>query len=296
MSHAFERLENCLEDFKKWLSANKLKLNPDKTEFIVFGSKMQREKLNKSFPVNIRGNFLSPVTVPRNLGVWFDSEFSFLGHVQNICKSCSAQIRDLKHLRDYLTHHATLMAANALVGSRLVYCNSLFRSLSALDLRKLQCVQNSLARIVTNTTKYSHITPVRKILHWLPIEHRSIFKTALLVYKLLNCGHPKYFVPFLKPRQSVYNNTHKSQADSVFLEVPHFATSIYKSSKYFVIIQKEAQNLSRTSIPTLTFAFTGFSPWRRPLLCLRFMIIVSCFCLVHLESVFRWRLGAIKYC
>ena len=124
------------------------------------------------------------------------------------------------------------MAANALVGSRLDYCNSLFRSLSALDLRKLQCVQNSLARIVTNTTKYSHITPVRKILHWLPIEQRSIFKTALLAYKFLNCGQPRYFAPFLKPRQSVYN-TRKSQADGVFLEIPHFATSLYKSSKHF---------------------------------------------------------------
>ena len=71
-----------------------------------------------------------------------------------------------------------------------------------------------------------------KILHWLPIEHCSIFKTALLVYKFLHCGYPKYFVPFLKPRQSVYN-TRKSQADGVFLEVPHFAPSVYKSSKHF---------------------------------------------------------------
>ena len=158
--------------------------------------------------------------------------------------------------------------------------------LSALDHRKLQCVQNSLARIVTNTTKYSHIPPVRKILHWLPIEQRSIFKTALLVYKFLNCGQPRYFAPFLKPRQSVYN-TRKSQADGVFLEIPHFATSLYKSSKYFglsfacdapkiwndlpddvhlatsPLIQKEAQNLShRTSISALTFAFPHFSPWR----------------------------------
>ena len=121
--------------------------------------------------------------------------------------SCFAQIRDLKRFKGYLTHHAALMAVYALVGSRLDYCNSLFRSLSALDLYKLQCVQNSLSRIVTNTTKYSHITPVRKILHWLPIEHRSIFKTALLVYKFLHCGHPKYFAPFLKPRQMSLTHT-----------------------------------------------------------------------------------------
>ena len=61
--------------------------------------------------------------------------------------------------------------------------------LRTFDLRKLQCVQNSLGRIVTNTTKYSHITPVWKTLHWLSIEHRSIFKTALLVYKFLHSGY-----------------------------------------------------------------------------------------------------------
>ena len=150
--------------------------------------------------------------------------------------SCFAQIRDLKHLGGYLTCHAALMAANALVGSRLDYCNSLFMSLSALYLRKLQCVQKRLARIViplSNRTPLSiHTSLLLGRLHWLPIEHRSIYKTALLVYKLLHSAYPKYFVPLLKPRHSVYN-TPKSQADGVFLEVLHFAPSVYKSCKHF---------------------------------------------------------------
>ena len=151
--------------------------------------------------------------------------------MRNICKACFVHIRDLKQLRGYLTREAALLAANVLVGSRLDYCNSLFRSLSALDLCRLQCVQNSLARIVANTSKYSHITLVRKSLHWLPIKHRSIFKVVLLVYKFLHSGHPKYFKPFLKPRHSMYK-TRKSQSQGVLLEVPHFA-SIYKSKKHF---------------------------------------------------------------
>ena len=223
---AFERLKNCLDDVRKWLSVNKLKLNPDKTEFILFGSKNVRTKLGKFFPVNILGTLLSPAEAIRNLGVWFDSDFSFSCHVRNICKACFVHIRDLRRLRAYLTREAALLAANALVGSRIDYCNSLFRSLSALDLRRLQCVQNSLARIVANTTKYSHITPVRKSLHWLPSMHRSIFKVALLVYKFLHSGHPKYFEPFLKPRHSMYR-MRRSQSQGVLLEVPHFA-SIYK--------------------------------------------------------------------
>ena len=74
VASALDKLSFCLEDVKTWLSTNKLKLNPDKTKFIVFGSESQHEKLNHSFPVNILSNRISPVDAVRNLGVWFDSE------------------------------------------------------------------------------------------------------------------------------------------------------------------------------------------------------------------------------
>ena len=48
VTHAFDRLKTYLDDIKKWLSANKLRLNPDKTELIIFGSRI-REKLKTSF-------------------------------------------------------------------------------------------------------------------------------------------------------------------------------------------------------------------------------------------------------
>ena len=43
----------------------------------------------------------------------------------------------------------------------------------------------------------------------LAIEYCTIFKTLLLVYKFQHSGYPKYFVPFLKPRHSVYNTSKK---------------------------------------------------------------------------------------
>ena len=92
------------------------------------------------------------------------------------CRACFVYIRDLKQCREYLTLDAALLAANDLVGSCLDYCNSLFRSFSALDLRRLQCIQNTLARIAAYTTKYLHITPVRMSLHCLPIKHCSVLR------------------------------------------------------------------------------------------------------------------------
>ena len=42
------------------MAGYKLKLNPDKTEFIVFGPKQNRDSLLKFFPVVILGNKISP--------------------------------------------------------------------------------------------------------------------------------------------------------------------------------------------------------------------------------------------
>ena len=198
------------------MCANKLKLNADKTDFIIFDSKSQQEKLYPFFRVNILGESLIPSDAVKNLGVWFDSDFSFTKHVKNVCKLCFIQMRDPRQIRQYLTHDAALMASNTLVGSRLDYCNSLFRGLPVSNLRKLQCIQNSLARIVYRATCLSHTTPLRKALQWLPIRHRCIFKTALLVYKYLHTNCPKYFSPF---RQCAYN-ARLSQSDGIILHVP----------------------------------------------------------------------------
>ena len=136
-SAAFEQLNRCLDDGKEWMSTSKLKLNPDKTEFIIFGLKQQRNKLKACFPIDILASPLCPVDSVKNLGVWFDSDFSLSKHIQNVCKSCFLKLRDFRHVRRFLTHDVSVLVANALLSSRLDYGNSLFRSLSKFNLRKL---------------------------------------------------------------------------------------------------------------------------------------------------------------
>ena len=80
------------------------------------------------------------------------------------------------------------MAANALVSSRLDYCKFLCRGISNINQKKLQCIQNSLACIVTNRRKFDHVTSILMQLHWLPVYYRCILKTATLVYKYLHNG------------------------------------------------------------------------------------------------------------
>ena len=164
------------------MSSSMLKLNPEKNRGHIWVSCSAKEI---RFPVRIFGKLLRASAVVNNLGIRFDANFSFANHDCNICKACLIQMRDLRWVRQYLMDHAAVLAANALVSSRLDYCNSLFRSLSSFHMCKLQCIQNTLGRIVTNCNRYSWASSILKKLHWLQVEFRCIFKTATLVYSFL---------------------------------------------------------------------------------------------------------------
>jgi len=57
-----------------------------------------------------------------------------------------------------------------LVTSHIEYCNSLLYDVSDYNINRFQRIQNSAARIVINTRKYDHITPILQKLHWLPVR------------------------------------------------------------------------------------------------------------------------------
>ena len=233
---AISELQACLNDIQKWMAESKLKLNPDKTEFILFGSKSQRSELSHVFPVNILGNDLSPVDKVRNLGVIFDSGFSFSDQVSSIRKSCYYHIRDFARIRRHLPKSVSISVANALVSSRLDYCNSLLESISVYDLRRLQNIQNSLCRIIFRKSRYckDHITPYLRSLHWLPIRQRIDFKWNLLTYKITKLGLPPYFKPYFVQNTS-QKATRRSDPTKCFLnrDIIPFVKSVHKSKTQF---------------------------------------------------------------
>ena len=78
------RLEACVKDVSDWMSANKLKLNSDKTELLIiasqFGPKPQLSSLS------VCGDQICPSVSVRNVGVGFDSHMKFECQVSSIRK------------------------------------------------------------------------------------------------------------------------------------------------------------------------------------------------------------------
>ena len=65
---------------------DKLKLNEEKTEFMLIGTHQQLSKVWTD-SVLVAGSVVSSVSEARNLGVWFDSKFQFQTHINKTYQS-----------------------------------------------------------------------------------------------------------------------------------------------------------------------------------------------------------------
>ena len=228
-SDAQSRLQHTFQSVSSWMSANFLALNPSKTEFMLFGTPQQLQKLNETGLVISSGISISPVSSVRNLGVTFDKHLSFHDHITKISQACFFHIRDLRRIRPFLTLETASTIGTALVQSKLDYCNSLFLNLPGCEISRLQFVQNSLARAVFRCSKYSHVTPILKSLHWLKVKERIVYKTISLTYKSLVTPEPSFVSHLIDIKQP--GSTRSSQL--VTLERPRVASRCMLSNRSF---------------------------------------------------------------
>ena len=93
-------LQSCSIGVTAWEAQSKLKLNSSKTEFLLMGSKSQREKFINHFPLAVLDNEMNPADSARNLGVFFDSGLNFRQHISQVFSSCFYHIRRIRIVSD----------------------------------------------------------------------------------------------------------------------------------------------------------------------------------------------------
>ena len=173
--------------------------NDDKTEVMFFASK-HTLKTKDHVVIPVGDSSIKSESCVRNLGVMLDTSMSMDRQVSAVCRSAFAQLRNIGLIRQYLTSYATKSLVNGLVTSRLDYCNALLYGVPQTLMAKLQRVQNCAARIVTRRSRFDHISPVLKDLHWLPVHRRVQFKTLLYTYKAVHKQAPGYLSDMISVR------------------------------------------------------------------------------------------------
>ncbi len=223
---------------------------PVKTELLVFPA---TPTLQRDFNIQLGSSTTTPSSSVRNLGVIFDDQLTFKEHIAKTARSCRFALHNIRKIRPFLTQHAAQLLVQALVISRLDYCNALLAGLPSNTIKSLQMIQNAAAQLVFHKPKRAHVTPLFISLHWLPVAARIQFKTLMLAYRTTTGSAPAYFHSLLR----IYIPSRSPSYFHSLLRIYIPSRSLRSASERHLVVpsQTGSKSLSRT------FSFTVPGRW-----------------------------------
>ena len=99
-----------------------LKINEDKTEFIIFSAK---HYTGDQMSIQIGTSTIQHNNNVKILGVTLDAHMTLERQIINTCRTSYMQIRRISSIRRYLTVDAVRTLVQVTVTARLDYCNSI---------------------------------------------------------------------------------------------------------------------------------------------------------------------------
>jgi hypothetical protein len=102
-----QRFVGCVEKIDLWMSKNRLKMNPDKTQVIWIGAHQQLAGVNiRQLTLSLTVINFSPIAA--DLGVIVDSRLNMATHVSSVCRSCHFQHETVEARPRFIYHRCTV--------------------------------------------------------------------------------------------------------------------------------------------------------------------------------------------
>ena len=172
---------------------------------------------------------------------------SMTNHISTVTKSCFFHLRRIRQIKRCLNEKCLRTLVQALVISRLDYCNSILINLPDTTLHPYTTILHTAARLAKphccttrqkGEAKGSH-HPSSSAFHWLPIEARISFKICVLMFNIHSGSCPRYMSSLVTPCTTVESRS-----------------SLRSSAKDDYVTQRTSSSFGRRA-----FAVAGPSEW-----------------------------------
>ena len=168
-----------------YFSSCGLCLNQEKCMVLVIRSK------SKTKTIYLEGK--EEVPKAKLLGIWVDTRYDFMDHLNHVIRSCTYKLSCLRKVSNWLNQKNLKLVVESLVLSQINYCSEIYMRLQKVR-TKVQKVLNSAARLVLNRDRYANCATMMKDLRWLNMDNQYRLQLLCLLRRLLRTkSAPKTF-------------------------------------------------------------------------------------------------------
>ena len=179
----------------KYMAANKLVINDEKTHVLVLGTRAMDEKRDM-VRMQAGNHTILPTKQEKLLGCVVSDDLKWKHHIlddeQSMVRQLTSRVNALSMISSRGDFRTKLMVANGIVVSKICYLIQLWGGCEGYLLHTLQVLLNKAARVVTG---FSCFTSTRKLLDtcgWLSVKQLVMYQTTIMVHKTFQTSKPLY--------------------------------------------------------------------------------------------------------
>ena len=202
----FQTMNQELKHVVDWFRVNKLSLNLNKTNYVLFCSHRKPIPEVKG-TVFMDNKPLPQVTSVKFLGVYVDQFLTWKVHIENISKKVAKSVGILARTAHLLPTRIRLSLYYSLVHPYLSYCNVVWASNYPSRLVRLTSLQKRAARIILGNLNSLSSQAMLQKLNICNIEQIRIKQTSEFMFKYMHNLLPGAFTDFfsLTSQSNPYN-------------------------------------------------------------------------------------------
>ena len=230
-----EKLSNQLNEkfsvMAEYLTANRLKVNSDKTHLIVMTTEQYRRRHPITVNIVTEDETIEPTQVERLLGAFISQDMKWTEYVRNNDQSLlhstlsKPKVGSAQEIIKIASFKARLTVANGIFMSKLIFMIALWSGCQEFLTDSLQVCQNKAARTIT---KRGYSTPVKQLLKecgWRSVREELYYHSVLQVHKTLMTKASQYLYSKLTSDGS-YNCDTGHARNSIIKLGPTFQTKL----------------------------------------------------------------------
>ncbi|KAL5252090.1 hypothetical protein ACHWQZ_G015036 [Mnemiopsis leidyi] len=189
----YSNIQLEMKSIFKWLQANKLALNCDKTNFLIFDSSNNLDDI----PIEINNDLSLVIHESKSqkyLGLIVDNKLNFYQHIEYIKKKVSKRIGAMYRSKSLLPLKFRKMFANALMLPHFDYLDIIWSKTYKTKLKELDIYYKKVAKIALDVHPKESSISVYKQMGWLPLHLRRQLHLSNYMYRIVNEHCPKHFI------------------------------------------------------------------------------------------------------
>ena len=179
-----DNIEYELSKVNTWFKSNKLIVNFDKTNYVLFHSKSSKvDNSVENIEITIDSYHLKRLDSVKFLGVHIDKHLQWNIHIDNVISKISRCIGILYRIRYYLPLIALVTIYNSFILPYLTYCVTVWGNCSQSYIDTILKLQKKAIRICTGSEYRAHSAPLFKKLNILKFHDLFLYNTAIIGFQ-----------------------------------------------------------------------------------------------------------------